>query len=151
MTEQTSVPQYTMTFGDEGGSGGDYTNAPLKRQKCVVKIGAVRYARQPSWKSKMPDYSDPVPGFSLVLLPYETRDGETLKDVEGKDVAPLSRWVFKNLNPASLRFTPSGEPSVSRSFLWESMGLEIEEDNLPIGYDRLIVFDDKKREVVEET
>jgi hypothetical protein len=55
--------------------------------------------------------------YEIIFLPYKPKAEDKILSIDGKEVAPLTRWIFKEVNPFALGMQKSGEMAYMRAIL----------------------------------
>lgn len=84
----------------------------------IVKVAKIDLVRTPSFtQAGTPNYSQMVLQFRVICLPVRLKSGDPMVDIQGKEVKPLTRWLFRNIDPTRLNKTKDGSPTFMRSFV----------------------------------
>ena len=121
--------------------------APLVADDYIVKLASVRLVKEPTWVNGFFDHSKLKPGFEVIVLPYKLKSGDQMVDSEGKEVPPLTRWIFRAVNPFSTGFNKQGEPSFLRAILCHALNQPISEQLKPPAF---ILYDPEGNVVEDE-
>lgn len=92
---------------------------PIEADDYILKVAKITLDMQPTWNQaiKQFDYTKKSLSYSLILLPYKLKvEEDPMRDVSGKEVPPLSRWIWRRMNPFSIAMTKDGDPSYLRGF-----------------------------------
>lgn len=107
---------------DAGNSGGDFV--PLKQEEYIVKVAKIWLDKGPTFVNRVPDYQNKVVRYRTICLPYALRSGAPMRDINGEEITPLSRWMFKDFNPLSIGSHASYGPSTMRQMGAYLQGIE---------------------------
>lgn len=133
MTEQNAG--YEIPSQEEVKNDGEYSNNPLEAGNYLAKIGKIDFVKKPTWNNGGWDHSNLKWSYSLILLPYSLESGSTMKDTELKEVNPLTRWLFREINPFSMGFMPdNATPSFMRAIVAYLTGQNLQGRIKPDGF-----------------
>lgn len=124
---------------------GDF--APLVADDYIVKLASIRLVKEPTWVNGYFDHSKLKPGFEVIVLPYKLKSGDKMVDLQGNEVPPLARWIFRAVNPFSTGFNKQGEPSFLRAILCHALNQPIGEQLKPPAF---VLYDPEGNEVKDE-
>ena len=107
-------------------NSGDYSNTPLEPGNYIIKIEKIEIRPAPTFENRTPNYKVPTIAYNLVSLVYKMESGDPLIDIEGKEVAPLTKWIFRQVNPFSIGFQKdNATPSFMRGLLAIMLGVKV--------------------------
>jgi hypothetical protein len=109
---------------DESKTGG----TPLVAENYICKVVKVELRKAPTFANGTPNWKDLTLSYCAICLPVCPKGGTIIRDINGKEVKPLTRWLFKNFSPFSWQFTREKEPAALRAFIGYMMGLVNLED-----------------------
>jgi len=91
---------------------------PLIAEDYIVKVAKIDLKRAPTFVGRQPNWSELTLMYKTICLPYSLKTGEPLVDIRGGSAKPLSRWIFRDINPFSTGFMPDKvTPSFLRAFI----------------------------------
>lgn len=128
---------------EEQGSSNFSALAP---ESYVVYLAVIDFTKAPNWtKARTMDWSNPTCKYKTICLPVGLRAGGTMRDVEGNEVKPYGKVVFRDINPFAVGFQPD---KVSPSHL---RGLVQTLENAPMSGQikpkKVLIIDPDKNEV----
>lgn len=88
--------------------------ASLESDDYIIKIAKVDLIKKPSYVNGGWDYSKMNWTYACIVMVYGLKAGGIMIDAEGREVAPYSRYLFRDINPMSTGFMPD---QVTPSFL----------------------------------
>jgi hypothetical protein len=101
---------------------------PLESEDYIIKIAKIDLAKAPSFDNGTPNWNRMVLTFKTVCLPYALKAGGVMKDNRGKDVEPLTRFIFRDINPFSTGFQPDKvTPAFTRAIIAYMEGTPIDQ------------------------
>jgi len=130
--------------------------APLPADDYIVKVAKIALKKVPTFFNKVPNWNHLTLGWKLVCLVHSTKSGDVLKDTTGKEAKPLSRWIYRDIDPFKIQ-SYQGTPSFLRAFLGYMQGItDVTNDRIPfpdivvVDKDLVTVTDEAKREKMKK-
>lgn len=91
---------------------------PLSAEDYIVKIGSIELRKVPKFVNGRPVYSTPTVGYKLICIPYSLKAGGTMRLKDGKEVQPLSQYIFRDINPFATGYQQGGtSPTFLRALI----------------------------------
>ena len=131
---------------------------PLKSGNYIVKLAKIVLELKPTWNPSIKNwnYNEMKWVYNVIALPYAMENGDEMQDVEKTPVKPLTKWIFREINPFSIGFLPDNvTPSNLRAVIAYTTGQDVHGKIKPAGFilidkEQKIVTDDAKRQAFIE-
>lgn len=122
MSEKYVLPSQKEIEESQGGSF-----VALKAGNYIGKLGKIRLLLRPTWNSITQSFDENHKDwtYKTIILPYAKESGDTMVDIEGNKVEPLTRWVWREINPFSIGFKLDKTPSFMRAIIAYCTGQDI--------------------------
>jgi len=95
--------------------------APLKPGNYIVKLMKIDFQLKPIWNAKTFSWDNTQKKwvYTIIALPYGMENGDGMFDVNVNEVLPLTKWLFKEVNPFAIGFlkTDNATPTNMRALL----------------------------------
>lgn len=103
----------------------EYESAPLSPEDYIVKIAKITIGLEPSWNQAANkfDHSKLELQYKMICLPMKLKAEDGLLDTQGRNVKPLTQWLWRQVNPFSIGFNKQGEPTFLRSVIMYCNGI----------------------------
>lgn len=126
--------------------GGSMT--PLEGEDYIIKLAKVDLVQKPGYVNGHWDYSKLDWVFECLCIVHSLKAGGEMKDVDGGNVEPFSRYLFREVNPKSTGFMPDQvTPSFLRAVIAYMEGTQI---NDRIQAPNFVLLDSSNKVVEDE-
>lgn len=143
--------KFTLPSHEEIKNSSQYPeNKPLKAGNYIIKLAKIDFELRPAWNAKLKsfDYSNLDWVYKIIALPYGMENGDDLLDADKTLVEPLTRWIFKEVNPYAIGFLlDNATPSNMRALLCYLTGQNTQGRIVPEGF---ILLNEKKEIVTDK-
>lgn len=126
-------------------------NVPLESEDYIAKVAKITLKMEPTWNQAINRFDPDKTAlkYKLVLLPYKLKADDGLNDVHGGTVAPLTKWLWREVNPFTMGFTKDGSPSFLRSFITYASG-QVDDGKNALKMPAVVILNPAKEIATEE-
>lgn len=120
-----SFDDWTVPTKEEIQESKTFEERVLAADDYIGKVAKIELGLQPTWNNATSsyDYSKMALQYSLVILPYKLKAEEGIFDREGREVKPLTNWLWRKFSPFSIGFNQKNEPTYLRAFIMYTQGI----------------------------
>ena len=140
---------YEIPSKEEYDKQNQTNSIPVEDEDYIVKIAKIDYRLRPGFIKGKLNYTDMQPTFTMICLPIALKGGGQMRDIQGNSVKPLTKWIWRDINPRSIGWQPDKiTPSFMRALIAYMEGVDPKDKIQAPGF---ILLDNNLNEVQDKS
>lgn len=120
---------------------------PVEAEDYIIKLAKIELRDAPTFVGNKPQHDKTEKKFRVVCLPFALKAGGVMRDVQGQEVKPLTRWIWKDLSFKTNFMPDHTTPTFLRALIAYLEGKNV---NDSIAAPTFILLDKNKNEVTDK-